>query len=305
MKIMLGHFGMQWLEANSGNYVQAEQYSEIIDQTEPQSAIIAVLALIFGGKPIIRNWAAPIRNQKNTGGRTIRDNCEIDIPALGGFVEENFSEWGHRSHFLPRAALLDDKERENLIQAGVENPAISVPLQPLPAESVGTPTSLVRASLGFIDSSVGFAAAFVNKGTPDVAVSDTHPLLVKVVNARSHVSTDELLEFRVEVCPQQLVALANSGIEGTRKPPLKSDAVSDQKKKTTPELESNMRMGSRPQFCSRSTPSCVKGKGKALGDESDSDSTGRPDKTAAVQVFRHQVEPRRRNDPLKNGPVQA
>jgi hypothetical protein len=34
--------------------------------------------------------AAPVRN-KNIGGRGIRDNRELNIPALAGFCEEKFS----------------------------------------------------------------------------------------------------------------------------------------------------------------------------------------------------------------------
>ncbi|KAJ7497127.1 PIN domain-like protein [Mycena latifolia] len=279
------------LRSNSRGYLKQRNTSLTIPPDFPDFEVLA-------------NYAAPVRD-KSSGGRAIRDNRDINLPALAEFCEDKFSEWGHRSaiikrfrtllwqpavmHVLRRAALMaDEKERENLIQAGVEDPAINAPLQPLPSESVGTPASLVRRSLGFTDPNARFAAAFVNKGTQDEAVPDTHPLLMKIVNTRNHVSTDEFLEFRAEVCPHQLVALADSGIKGTRKAPPKRDGVSDQKSKTPPEPESNMRMWIPATMLQQVHPALIydyfdntargKGKGKALAaldDESDS-STATP-----------------------------
>ncbi|KAJ7350255.1 hypothetical protein DFH08DRAFT_806380 [Mycena albidolilacea] len=139
-------------------------------------------------------------------------------------------EWGHHAaiikrfrtllwkpavmHVLRRAALLvDDRERDG---PGVE--------------AMGTPATLVRTSLGFVDPAARYAAAFVNQS--DVQhrnVPDPHPLIEGVVNARNHVSTDEMLEFRVE-----------SGIKGRHKPPGgEEEKIS---KKPTPEAESTLRM---------------------------------------------------------------
>ncbi|KAJ6558571.1 hypothetical protein DFH09DRAFT_922590, partial [Mycena vulgaris] len=249
----------------------------------------------FPDLEVLANYVPPVRKKSID----ICDDHDINIPALAGFCENMFSEWGHRSaiikrfrtllwqpavmHVLRRAALLaDEKEREKLIQAGVENAAITAPLQPLPSESVGTPASLVRGSLGLADRTARLAAAFVNKGTPAAAGPDTHPLFVRVVNMRNHVSTGELLEFRAEVCPHQLVALANSGIKATRKAP----EGAPNPKKTTPESESTMRMWIPATMLQQVHPILVdeyfdnaargngKEKGKALAalDESDSDT---------------------------------
>ncbi|KAJ6495565.1 PIN domain-like protein [Mycena vitilis] len=213
----------------------------------------------FPDLQVLANYAAPVRNEK-VNSLAIRDNCELDVPGLAGFCEEKFSEWGHRSaiikrfrtllwkfavmHVLRRAALrADDKERDKLIHAGVTRPKITAPLQPPPSEAVGTPAALVRQSLGFVDPAARFAAAFVNQGDAlrPTDVRDAYPLLERVVGVRNHVSTDGLLEFRVEVCPQQLVALAESGIKGTRKAP-PDDGAPAQRKEPMPEAEGTMQM---------------------------------------------------------------
>jgi Holliday junction resolvase YEN1 len=191
-------------------------------------------------------------------------------------------EWGHRAaiikrfrtllwrpavmHVLRRAALLaDEKERDKHIHA--------------PQEAVGTPAALVRQSLGFIDPAARYAAAFVNKGDQHTAhVPDVHPLIVRVVGARNHVSTDGLLEFRAEVCPRQLVALTSSGIKGTCEAPTGDDK---QRKKPTPEPESTLRMWIPGVMLQQVHPALVedylekmsgKGKGK-MPDDSESDDS--------------------------------
>jgi Holliday junction resolvase YEN1 len=173
-------------------------------------------------------------------------------------------------HVLRRAALLaDDRERDG---PGVE--------------AMGTPAALVRTSLGFVDPAARYAAAFVNQS--DVQhhnVPDPHPLIEGVINARNHVSTDEMLEFRVEVCPRQFVALAQSGIKGRHKPP----GGEEEKilKKPTPEAESTLRMWIPGVMLQRVHAAMVeeyfegktksKGKEKApLEDESESDPDTAP-----------------------------
>ncbi|KAJ7502773.1 hypothetical protein B0H11DRAFT_2170838 [Mycena galericulata] len=221
----------------------------------------------------------------NVGGRTIRDNRELNTPALAGFCEDKFSVRSGATartiikrfrtllwkaavvHVLRRAAILADAKE---------------PTHP----AVGTPTAFVRQVLGFVnkaDPAARFAAAFVNQGPPPETgtVPDEHPLLVRLVNARNHVSTDGLLEFRAEVCPVQLVALAESGIKGTRAAPSSSD---ERRKKSTPEPESVVRMWIPAAMLQQVHPALVeeyferppagrKRKGKARDIESDLEET--------------------------------
>jgi Holliday junction resolvase YEN1 len=60
---------------------------------------------------------------------------------------------------------------------------------------------------------------------PDVFDSDSENeagpeerLILKIHGTRTHVSTDGMLEYRLEIAPKQLVRMAESGIKGTRVP---------------------------------------------------------------------------------------
>ncbi|KAJ7782861.1 hypothetical protein B0H16DRAFT_1403187 [Mycena metata] len=250
----------------------------------------------FPDVEVVDNYVTPIRNN-NVGGRAIRDNREISIPAIAGFCEEKFAEWGHRSaiikrfrtllwrpavmHVLRRAALLADaRAREQHV-----------------VEPIGTSASLVRQSLGFVDRNARYASAFVNQGNPaqETHVPDPDPLFVRIVGTRNHVSTDGMLEFRAEVCPRQLLALAEAGIKGKHKGLPGGDPPT---KKPTPKPESTMRMwipasmlGVHPALVVdffESKASGKKGKGNAREDdddeedESDSESIGAPSSSPPV-----------------------
>ncbi|KAG8994343.1 hypothetical protein FRB93_001599 [Tulasnella sp. JGI-2019a] len=77
--------------------------------------------------------------------------------------------------------------------------------------AVGTPSKMITKY---------FSALGLN--SPDKAGrsgdddEDEAPLMVKIHSSRNHASTDGILEYRVEVAPAQLVALAESGIKGDR-----------------------------------------------------------------------------------------
>ena len=48
--------------------------------------------------------------------------------------------------------------------------------------------------------------------------NDEEPLIIRIHSARNHPSTDELLEYHLEIMPVLLVQLAEAGINGTREP---------------------------------------------------------------------------------------
>ncbi|KDQ17005.1 hypothetical protein BOTBODRAFT_172612 [Botryobasidium botryosum FD-172 SS1] len=48
--------------------------------------------------------------------------------------------------------------------------------------------------------------------------ADGEPLIIKIHSSRTHASTDGLLEYRLEVAPQVLVKVAESGLKGLRVP---------------------------------------------------------------------------------------
>jgi hypothetical protein len=62
-------------------------------------------------------------------------------------------------------------------------------------------------------------AAFVTQPSFEGRERGYRVLLTEVLGTRQHVSTDNLLEYRVEVCPSQLVELTRLGIKGTRPEP--------------------------------------------------------------------------------------
>ena len=71
----------------------------------------------------------------------------------------------------------------------------------------GTPSKLLARRF----SSMGFGA----HDTDDGSLQD---FFVKIHSSRTHAYTDNILEYRVEVAPTQLVRLASAGIQGLRKP---------------------------------------------------------------------------------------
>lgn len=162
---------------------------------------------------------------------------EMNIAKIAGFCEQKFGEWGHRSaiihrfrtliweaavmRILRRAALAaDEKERDKRLANGKQDWAILHALQPSPADGVGTTASLVKQWLNPSDEERR-RAAFANHASSghNVQESDPNPLIVKIVKSRQHITTDHMLEYQVEICPNQLVSFANSGIKGTRPEP--------------------------------------------------------------------------------------
>ncbi|KAI0702544.1 hypothetical protein C8Q76DRAFT_632692, partial [Earliella scabrosa] len=180
-----------------------------------------------------------------------RDAHSIDLPALAKFCEDHFDEWGHRSALLKKfksmltsglvmtvlraaAAQADKREEERQIAAGTRPRDVRIQgvLTPPAGRGVGTSATLVKSCLvpkkrATRDERMErIAAVFVNRGSPEPErveeveeVEDRHPLLVGITRTREHVSTDKLLEYRVEVCPRQFAELASSGIRGKHPEP--------------------------------------------------------------------------------------
>ena len=176
----------------------------------------------------------------------MRDNRELHLARIAGLCETKFGEWGHQSaiikrfrgllwegavmRVLRRAALeVDEKEQTKRINAGMEHSSILGPLRPSRMEAMGTPASLVTKYLNTSDAD-RVRGAFVNKGSQAQHVADdkdTTPLILRIMGTRRHVSTDGLLEYRVEVSPTVLVTLALSGIKGIRPEPSITTPVAD------------------------------------------------------------------------------
>lgn len=170
------------------------------------------------------------------GGGPVRGNKEMNLAKIASFCEENF-EWGTRSEILKRFASLlwkasvirvlrraaleqDTKEVDDRIRNGITDRNIRGATRPDRDEAIGTPAPLIKKylSMSVEDSR---AAAFSNRrgsttASQPYSTIDSCPLLTKIHSERKHVSTDETLEYRVEVNPRQLVELTLTGIRGLR-----------------------------------------------------------------------------------------
>ncbi|KAL6308181.1 hypothetical protein BKA93DRAFT_700456, partial [Sparassis latifolia] len=196
----------------------------------------------FPSMKSLENYANPIcsrRDSERGGGGALRDTGELSLPRIAGFCEDHFDEWGHRSAIIKRfrdllwgaavmrvlrrvALEVDKREKDRRIAAGQNGLAVRGLLTPARHEGVGTPAALIKKYLN--PSEVDrYAAAFVRRDPAPALVArdegELHPLLKKIVGSRKHVSTDNILEYRVEVDPHQLLELVESGIKGKHPEP--------------------------------------------------------------------------------------
>jgi hypothetical protein len=213
---------------------------------------------------ILDKYAYPVDSDKagTVGGGAMRDKGVLDLKRLAEFCEEKF-EWGYRSaiikrfrslmwkaaviHVLRRAALIaDERERARRLESGIQDSVIRGPLKPSRAKAVCTPDSLIRQHLDTGSSSKRsegrYAEAFANhERRPELArdTPDPDPLIIQVVGTRYHISTDHILEYRVEVSPAQLVSLVLAGIKGKRAEPPTTSAASVEQKFTDGKISKN------------------------------------------------------------------
>ncbi|TCD69961.1 hypothetical protein EIP91_005550 [Steccherinum ochraceum] len=174
--------------------------------------------------------------------REMRDKGTLSISRMASFCENHFDEWGNRTRIIHRFRTLvwegaviqllrraaieaDRKERARLErETGELVHEIRVPLVPSPEDAVGTHFDFLKRTLDSAppDPFDRISAAFVNQGpgragagsSSQRATHDTNPLMMKITKTREHVSTDHILEYRVQIDPTHLVKLANSGISG-------------------------------------------------------------------------------------------
>ncbi|TFY70857.1 hypothetical protein EVG20_g2154 [Dentipellis fragilis] len=189
---------------------------------------------------IMQNYVNPVNSARfgRQGGGAIRDNRIMNIPRLAAFCEAHFGEWGYKKmiidrfrnfmwesatlHVLRRAALkADELEKTKRIKAGSSSTVIHGLLKSPPHEAVGTPVAFVEQNLSEIKVD-RLQEAFVNRGPVEAELpqpTNKNALKMKIVGSRRHVSTDRILEYRVELCPSIFVALAEKGITGKRGQP--------------------------------------------------------------------------------------
>lgn len=165
-----------------------------------------------------------------TGGACIRGNGEMNLPKIAEFCEKYF-EWGTRTiilkrfrsfmwdacltRVLRRAALEQDrKEIDARLSSGISDTFISGTVRPDVTDAVGTSISLITKHLNptALDRR---SEAFVTRGNT-VSANDPRSFVLDICFERRHISTDNLLEYRIKLDPTALVQLTNNGIKGTR-----------------------------------------------------------------------------------------
>ncbi|KAF7306330.1 hypothetical protein MIND_00424200 [Mycena indigotica] len=139
-------------------------------------------------------------------------------PDLGKLAKtcEFYFEWGYRNMIIKRfktvvwhGAVLRILRRGVLELDGRRG---MLPMTPrktksgLPAAE-GTPSKMIAKH---------FSSLTVNDNSDDE--EEDSPLIAKITRSREHASTDAILEYRLEIHPQQLVRLAESGIQNIRRP---------------------------------------------------------------------------------------
>ncbi|KAF5375356.1 hypothetical protein D9615_008022 [Tricholomella constricta] len=177
---------------------------------------------------------------------------EPDLGKLAATCEFYF-EWGYREAIIKRfrtviwpSAVLRILRRAVLDLDAKARSGLSPPTTPRKAgkparEAIGTPSKMIAKHFSTM--------ALGNRSDSDDDDDDAEPLIVKIHAERKHVSTDGVLEYRLEIAPAQLVRIAESGIKGTRFPE-GSDEWADEEedeggkgaKKPPPDPNSRMRV---------------------------------------------------------------
>jgi len=156
---------------------------------------------------------------------------EPDLGKLAALCEFYF-EWGYKESIIKRfrTVMWHSMTLRILRRAVLNLDAHPIPSTPgLPATPRKKGTKDIQAS-GTPSKLISQHFSSLNIATPpkrDVFDSDSDSenqahmeerLVLKIHGTRTHVSTDGMLEYRLEIAPKQLVRMAESGIKGTRVP---------------------------------------------------------------------------------------
>ena len=167
---------------------------------------------------VLLSYTNPIISATDAGARHThtppRWEREPDLGKLAHLCELHF-EWGLKDIVIKRfraiiwpSIVLRVLRRSALeVAAMPEYCSDQEPVQDI----LGTPSKLLAQHF----SSMGFGA---HDADGDGDGGGLRELIVKIHGSRMHAYTDNILEYRLEVAPAQLVRLASAGIQGLRKP---------------------------------------------------------------------------------------
>ncbi|TFK22939.1 hypothetical protein FA15DRAFT_688153 [Coprinopsis marcescibilis] len=175
----------------------------------------------FPNVDILLSYVNPITSEsmgRPYSPNDIRWNKEPDIAKLAETCEFYF-EWGYKEAIIKRfrtviwhSAVLRILRRAvlDLDEAKQRQLPPSTPSRRRIAseDTCGTPSKMITKYFSTLD---------INRDSGDEGDNEQR-LILKIHSARTHVSTDELPEYRLEIDPSQLVRLAESGVKGIRQP---------------------------------------------------------------------------------------
>ncbi|KAJ7074330.1 hypothetical protein C8F01DRAFT_19426 [Mycena amicta] len=182
-----------------------------------QAALAGKIPDAFPDIDILLSYVNPLTSESL--GRSA-DNLKLTWarePDLGKLAKtcEFYFEWGYRNMIIKRfKTVIWQGAVLRILRRGVlelESRRGQPPMTPrktksgLPAAE-GTPSKMIAQH---------FSSLTVND---DDSEDEEEVLITKITRAREHASTDKILEYRLEIHPQQLVRLAESGIQNIRRP---------------------------------------------------------------------------------------
>ena len=154
---------------------------------------------------------------------------EPDLGKLAGLCEFYF-EWGYKESIIKRfrtvmwhSMTLRILRRAVLnLDAHAEPSTSSLPTTPKRKgnkviQASGTPSKLIAQHFSSLNIATPSKRDVFGSDSENEADTEER-LILKIHGTRTHVSTDGMLEYRLEIAPKQLVRMAESGIKGTRVP---------------------------------------------------------------------------------------
>jgi Holliday junction resolvase YEN1 len=193
-----------------------------------QVALAKSISESFPDIDILLSYVRPITSEsmgRESNNTRITWSREPDLAKLAATCEFYF-EWGYKEAIIKRfrtviwhSVVLRILRRAVLdIDQKSAATARSIPVTPRKKdrekEACGTPSKMIAKHF----SSLTLDEENVYISGSDSEDDDEERLIVKVHSARTHVSTDRLPEYRLEIAPKQLVRLTEAGIQGIRAP---------------------------------------------------------------------------------------
>lgn len=196
-----------------------------------QVALAKSIPESFPDIDILLSYVRPITSEsmgRENNNTRITWSREPDLAKLAATCEFYF-EWGYKEAIIKRfrtvmwhSVVLRILRRAVLdIDQKSAATARSIPVTPRKkdreTEACGTPSKMIAKHFSSLTLDAPEQNVYIS-GSDSDDKDDEERLIVKVHSARTHVSTDGLPEYRLEIAPKQLVRLTEAGIQGIRAP---------------------------------------------------------------------------------------